>query len=96
MDVFPARIATPAGVVFEGPVWQIRACNTCGSFAVRAHHAPFLTEMSAGTIEVAAAPDSREAVRGLGRASGILPQHLPYCVRTGGGGEGGLINVRRH
>jgi len=76
MDVFPARIATPAGVVFEGPVWQIRACNTCGSFAVRAHHAPFLTEMSAGTIEVAAAPDSRKR---FAVSAGLLEFYRNTC-----------------
>jgi F0F1-type ATP synthase epsilon subunit len=60
MDFFNAKIVCPSGIVFEGNAWQVKACNSNGTFAVRAGHAAMFTSLVSGTLEVALKPDERK------------------------------------
>jgi F0F1-type ATP synthase epsilon subunit len=62
MELFKAKIVSPSGIVFEGNVWQISACNSSGAFAVRAGHAAMFTQLADGNVEMAVKPDERKKI----------------------------------
>ncbi len=51
-DKFKAEIITPERRVFTGDAYHVRAVSIGGSFGIKAHHAPFLTLLKTGIIEI--------------------------------------------
>jgi F-type H+-transporting ATPase subunit epsilon len=52
MAEFTFRLVTPQRVVFEGPVLSIQAPGSEGYLGVLAHHAPLITALKAGRLEM--------------------------------------------
>jgi F-type H+-transporting ATPase subunit epsilon len=52
MAEFTFRLVTPQKVVFEGPVVSIQAPGSEGYLGVLAHHAPLITMLKEGKLEM--------------------------------------------
>lgn len=52
MAEFTFRLVTPQRVVFEGPVVSIQAPGSEGYLGVLAHHAPLITTLKEGRLEM--------------------------------------------
>ena len=52
MAEFTFRLVTPQRVVFEGPVISIQAPGSEGYLGVLAHHAPLITTLKEGRLEM--------------------------------------------
>jgi F-type H+-transporting ATPase subunit epsilon len=52
MAEFTFRLVTPQRVVFEGPVLSIQAPGSEGYLGVLAHHAPLITALREGRLEM--------------------------------------------
>ncbi|MGE5178279.1 MAG: ATP synthase F1 subunit epsilon [Bacteroidota bacterium] len=52
MAEFTFRLVTPQRVVFEGPVVSIQAPGSEGYLGVLAHHAPLITMLKEGKLEM--------------------------------------------
>ena len=52
MAEFTFRLVTPQRVVFEGPVISIQAPGSEGYLGVLAHHAPLITMLKEGKLEM--------------------------------------------
>ncbi len=51
-SVFPLRLVTPTGIVFEGEVEAVTAVNPLGQFGVLAEHINFITALVPGILEI--------------------------------------------
>lgn len=54
MATFQLKIITPQAIVFEGQVESLSAPGEDGYFGVLANHAPFLTTLQDGALELRA------------------------------------------
>jgi F-type H+-transporting ATPase subunit epsilon len=52
MTEFTFRLVTPQRIVFEGPVVSIQAPGSEGYLGVLAHHAPLITMLKDGRLEM--------------------------------------------
>lgn len=52
LPLFPLKLITPAGVVFEGNVEQVVATDPVGQFGVLADHVNFITALMPGKLTV--------------------------------------------
>lgn len=52
MAEFTFRLVTPQRIVFEGPVVSIQAPGSEGYLGVLAHHAPLITTLKEGRLEM--------------------------------------------
>ncbi|HYJ32261.1 MAG TPA: ATP synthase F1 subunit epsilon [Candidatus Binatia bacterium] len=52
MTEFTFRLVTPQRIVFEGPVVSIQAPGSEGYLGVLAHHAPLITTLKEGRLEM--------------------------------------------
>ena len=52
MAEFTFRLVTPQRIVFEGPVLSIQAPGSEGYLGVLAHHAPLITTLKDGKLEM--------------------------------------------
>ena len=52
MAEFTFRLVTPQRIVFEGPVVSIQAPGSEGYLGVLAHHAPLITALKEGRLEM--------------------------------------------
>ncbi|HET7498732.1 MAG TPA: ATP synthase F1 subunit epsilon [Candidatus Eisenbacteria bacterium] len=52
MAEFTFRLVTPQRIVFEGPVVSIQAPGSEGYLGVLAHHAPLITMLKDGRLEM--------------------------------------------
>ncbi len=52
MAEFTFRLVTPQRIVFEGPVVSIQAPGSEGYLGVLAHHAPLITALREGRLEM--------------------------------------------
>lgn len=52
MAEFTFRLVTPQRIVFEGPVLSIQAPGSEGYLGVLAHHAPLITALKEGRLEM--------------------------------------------
>jgi F-type H+-transporting ATPase subunit epsilon len=52
MAEFMFRLVTPQRIVFEGPVLSIQAPGSEGYLGVLAHHAPLITALKEGRLEM--------------------------------------------
>jgi F-type H+-transporting ATPase subunit epsilon len=52
MAEFTFRLVTPQRIVFEGPVVSIQAPGSEGYLGVLAHHAPLITMLQDGRLEM--------------------------------------------
>jgi F-type H+-transporting ATPase subunit epsilon len=52
MAEFTFRLVTPQRIVFEGPVVSIQAPGSEGYLGVLAHHAPLITALQPGRLEM--------------------------------------------
>lgn len=52
MAEFTFRLVTPQRIVFEGPVVSIQAPGSEGYLGVLAHHAPLITMLKEGRLEM--------------------------------------------
>ena len=52
MAEFKFRLVTPQRIVFEGPVLSIQAPGSEGYLGVLAHHAPLITALKEGRLEM--------------------------------------------
>ena len=52
MAEFTFRLVTPQKIVFEGPVVSIQAPGSEGYLGVLAHHAPLITTLKEGRLEM--------------------------------------------
>lgn len=52
MAEFTFRLVTPQRIVFEGPVVSIQAPGSEGYLGVLAHHAPLITALQSGRLEM--------------------------------------------
>ena len=52
MAEFTFRLVTPQRIVFEGPVISIQAPGSEGYLGVLAHHAPLITALKEGKLDV--------------------------------------------
>jgi len=52
MAEFTFRLVTPQRIVFEGPVVSIQAPGSEGYLGVLAHHAPLITTLKDGRLEM--------------------------------------------
>jgi F-type H+-transporting ATPase subunit epsilon len=52
MAEFTFRLVTPQRIVFEGPVISIQAPGSEGYLGVLAHHAPLITTLKEGRLEM--------------------------------------------
>ncbi|MBU0630734.1 MAG: F0F1 ATP synthase subunit epsilon [Candidatus Margulisbacteria bacterium] len=52
MSNFDCRITTPEKVVYEGEITYLNASTLMGPTGVLAHHAPLISALKAGKIEV--------------------------------------------
>jgi F-type H+-transporting ATPase subunit epsilon len=52
MAEFTFRLVTPQRIVFEGPVVSIQAPGSEGYLGVLAHHAPLITTLKDGKLEM--------------------------------------------
>lgn len=77
MEVFQIKLVSPEGVIFDDSIWQISACNSAGSFAIRAHHADFFTSLNPCILELARIPENRERYR---ITSGFLEFQCNVCT----------------
>ena len=67
MKLFPLKIATPTGLLFEGEAYMLSVRGVDGDLAVLAGHVPFVTALKEGTVRLYAAPDAKPKT---GRATG--------------------------
>ena len=51
-EIFPLKLVTPTGVVFEGNVRQVTAVGPLGEFGVLADHINFITSLMPGLLRI--------------------------------------------
>lgn len=51
-DVFPLRVLTPIGIVFDGETAEVTAVGPLGQFGVLPEHINFITSLMPGILEI--------------------------------------------
>ena len=94
---FKFDIITPDGIVFTGNVDSLRAPGSEGGFGVLADHAPFMTTMGIGVVQISVAENGSGSSDHLFAVSGgfveVLQNSVTMLAETCEPAEG--INLER-
>lgn len=78
---FKLEIVTPIKIVFSGPVIHVKAPGIAGYFGILYHHAPFLTALKIGIIEVSAPTETNYFATSGGFAE-VVDNEMKILVET--------------
>lgn len=77
-----AQLITPEKILFEGEIRGVQVPGTEGDFGVLPGHAPFVSTIREGVIEIEAADGEKQNFPVVSGVAEVVPDHIRLLVEV--------------